>query len=168
MAALYELVGLWKQVYNMADDPEMDAQAWLDTMEGIEGEIEVKAENYGKVIRMLEADEAALKAEIDRMTARAKTIDNRVASLKNNLKETMIALGKDKLTAGTFAFSVAKNGGKTPLVVAEGTKAEDLPEEFITHPAPVINNEAIRAALDAGKELEFAHYGERGTNLRIK
>ena len=43
----------------------------------------------------------------------------------------------------------------------------EIPEEYqkITIEA---NKEAIRDALDQGKELSFARYGERGESIRIK
>jgi Siphovirus Gp157. len=63
----------------MLEDPELDPQTLSDTMEGIEGELEVKAESYAKVMKNLEADVAGIKAEIDRLSERkrlSKTISS--------------------------------------------------------------------------------------------
>ena len=48
----------------MMEDPELDPQTLADTMEAVEGELEIKAENYAKVMKNLEADVAGIKAEI--------------------------------------------------------------------------------------------------------
>ena len=49
--SLFDLVGQWQQVAELMMDPECDPQMILDTLEGISGEIEVKADGYGAVIR---------------------------------------------------------------------------------------------------------------------
>ena len=61
-----------------------------------------------------------------------------------------------------FTFNIAKNGGKQALTI-DG----DVPEEYTK---TVIENdtEKIRADLEAGKELPFAHLEPRGESLRIK
>ena len=61
---LYELVGQYLDIYNM----DIDEETKLDTIEalGLDEEIETKAENYAMVIRNLEAENTAYKAEEER------------------------------------------------------------------------------------------------------
>lgn len=168
MATLYELTGQWQELYDMADDPEINPDVWFDTMEGLEGEIEVKAEGYAKVIKQLEADQAALDTEAARLKDKSKTIENKIKRVKERLKESMQATGKTKLQAGIFTFAIQKNGGKAPIEYAPDMVVGELPLEYLTFPAPTVNSEAVRQALDAGEALEWAHYGERGTHLKLK
>ena len=58
---LYELTGQFLEVNEMAENGEIDEETMQDTLESIECEIEVKAENYAKVIRNLESDMESLK-----------------------------------------------------------------------------------------------------------
>ena len=51
MATLYELTNDFLTVYGMIDEG-YDEQVILDTLEAIEGDIEVKAEGYAKLIRL--------------------------------------------------------------------------------------------------------------------
>jgi len=60
---LYELTGEWLSLMEMADDPELDEQAFQDTTEALEGDIDEKVENICKMIKNMEADADALKAE---------------------------------------------------------------------------------------------------------
>lgn len=53
---LFELVGDYLRLYEMADDPDIDPQAFADTMEGIEGAIEDKADGYACVIAKLNGE----------------------------------------------------------------------------------------------------------------
>ena len=70
MSSLYDLTEQFQELLSMALDPDVDEQALADTMEGIECEIEEKADGYAKVIKSMEADIPAIDAEIARLTAR--------------------------------------------------------------------------------------------------
>lgn len=51
MASLYELTEDYKELLAMAEDEELDSELLADTLEGIEGSIEEKAEASGKIIK---------------------------------------------------------------------------------------------------------------------
>jgi hypothetical protein len=51
MSSLYELTGDFLNVQNMLEEEEFDREALLNTLEGIDYAIDIKAENYGKVIK---------------------------------------------------------------------------------------------------------------------
>ena len=57
---LYELTDDYMKLLEFAEDPEADPQAIADTMDALEGEIEVKAEGYAKVMKQIEADAAGI------------------------------------------------------------------------------------------------------------
>ena len=67
-SSLYELTTQYQLLLELAEDPDTDITVFQDTMEGLEGEIEEKAENYGRVIRELEGHAALIKSEIERLT----------------------------------------------------------------------------------------------------
>ena len=48
---LYELTGMYLQLMNMMDDPDIDPDLIRDSMESLDGEIEDKADNIGMLIR---------------------------------------------------------------------------------------------------------------------
>ena len=162
MSNLYQLTNNYEQVLNMLYDEEIDEQMIFDTLEAIEGEIEDKADGYAKIIKELESKKNARKEEAKRLTDSAKVFENRVNALKQNLFNAMKQTGKTKFATDLFTFNIAKNGGKQPLTI-DG----DVPEEY----KKIIkenDNEKIRADLEAGKELPFAHLEPRGESLRIK
>ena len=89
---LVDLVGHWQQVAELMMDPECDPQTILDTLEGIEGEIEVKADGYGEVIRKMEFEQAALKGKkeyvkgiLDQITKMDKHLENQIGWMKDRL-----------------------------------------------------------------------------------
>lgn len=133
-ATLIELIGEWKQVADMMNDPEIDQQAIIDTLEGISGEIEVKADGYGAVIRNLEFEIAALKGKkdyvkgiLDGISAEEKRLQGHIDWMKTRLLESMIAIGKDKegIKTDSFEFKVKTAGGIQKLETTE-----DVPDNF--------------------------------------
>ena len=58
---LYELTDNYQKLLEMAD--EADPQAFEDTLEALQDEINHKAENLAKVIRTYEAEAKALEEE---------------------------------------------------------------------------------------------------------
>ena len=63
LSNLYQLTNNYETVLNMIYDEDVDEQMILDTLEGIEGEIEDKADGYAKIIKELETRRDARKAE---------------------------------------------------------------------------------------------------------
>lgn len=165
MGTMYELTADYMTVLDMAMDPEIDPQAITDTLEGIGGEIEIKAENTAKVMKELEGEVVKIKAEEQRLNTRRKTIENNIEQIKTRLYDAMKLTGKTKFKTALFSFSIAKNGGKTPVVV--DVDCSELPDDFVII-SEKPNLEALREYIEKHGTCAYAHYGERGESLRIK
>lgn len=161
MATLYDIKGEFLALYELALQ-EDDEQAFLDTLESLKGELEVKAEGYAHVIKQLEMEEA----ECDRVQkAFQGKREQRTKSIKR-MKEAIISAldvaGMEEISAGDYKFKIAKNGGVQPLKI-DG----EVPDNF-TKIEVKPDNELIRKALNEGQDLEFAHLEPRGRHLNIK
>jgi predicted nuclease with TOPRIM domain len=163
MSSLYELKNEYKILKEMMEDESIDDQIIKDTMEGVEYEIEIKAENYAKIIRELEGDMSVIKNEIDRLKSKKERIEKNIEKLKENLKEAMLETGKTKIKTDLFSIGIQKNGGKAPMIIDE----DMVPNDYLLY-TPSINKDLIRQQLEKGEELDFAHLEERGESLRIK
>lgn len=162
---LYELTEQWDTVFNMMEDGETDEQVIFDTLESIEGEIEDKADNYAKMIRNLQADVDALKAEEERLYRRRKSAENHIQKLKDTLQANLEFIGKTKFKTDLFSFSVSKNGGKQPLSITENL--DEIPGKYLIPQPPKVNNDAVRELLK-DKEVEWAHLEPYGRHLNIR
>lgn len=162
---LYEITSDYMQLMQMMEDPEMDPQILADTMEGIEGELEVKAESYAKVMKNLEADVAGIKAEIERLSTRKKTIENNIKRMKESLQFSMETTGKTKFKTELFSFGIRKNA---PAVVMDEQYIENVPERFLKYSDPTINKTAIKEAIQNGENLEGLAHLEQSKSLTIK
>lgn len=80
MSTLYELTADWLALMEMAEDPDIEEDVFMDTLEGIEGEIEDKADGYAKVIRQLEHDAEACGTEAKRFTEKRSLLRIRLTA----------------------------------------------------------------------------------------
>ena len=131
---LMSLVGEYAEVMNMINDLDVDEQVIIDTLEGIAGEIEVKADGYASVLRGIELEKASLKGQkeylkslMDQISMREKRLKYHEDNMKERLLEAMIATGKDETGIKTdkFEFKVKSVGGAQKL-----EKIGEVPDSF--------------------------------------
>ena len=65
MEALHTLTEQYNFLMDCLYDEDYDEETLLDTLEGIEGEIEEKADNYARIMQRLNGDAELLKKEED-------------------------------------------------------------------------------------------------------
>lgn len=162
---MYELTEDYLQVLEMVDDDDWDEQTVKDTLEGVFGEIEFKAESIAKIIKMQQAQADIARAEADRLIARAKSFSKKADFFKAVLFENLKALNVKKVKTPLFTISIAKNGGLDPLVITGNI--EDIPGKYLIPQPPVPDKDAIRKLL-ADKEVEWARLEPRGEHLGIR
>ena len=158
---LYDLQGEFLALYELATQ-EDDEQAFLDTLEALKGELEVKAAGYVHVIKQLEMEEDECDKAIAAFRAKKAVRDNNVKRMKEALIGAMDVAGIDSIKAGEYTLKIGKNGGLQPLKI-DG----EVPDNF----KKIIyedDKDLIRKTLAEGKELDFAHLEERGRHLNIK
>ena len=162
MSSLYELTEQFQELLSMALDPDVDEQALADTMEGIECEIEEKADGYAKVIKSLEADVEALKAEEARLAGRRKNISANIDRMKRALESSMRATGKTKFKTTLFSFGIQKN---PPALKIDNP--DRVPAEFLIPQDPEVDSAAIKKELKEGVVYDWCHL-EQSESLRIR
>lgn len=159
MASIYELTGIFKQIAEMEG---IDEETKLDTLESIDWteQFEEKVENTVKVIKNKEAEKKQLEEEIDRLTARYKSIDSDITRLKTGLQGAFEITGHDKVKTLLFTVTLAKN---QPSVVVD---EELLPKKYFVITKKPDKN-AIKELLKAGKKVKGAVLQE-SRSLRIR
>lgn len=159
MTSIYELTGIFKQIAEMEG---IDEETKLDTLESIDWteQFEEKVENTVKVIKNKEAEKKQLKEEIDRLTARHKSIDNDITRLKTGLQGAFEITGYEKVKTLLFTVSLTNN---QPSVVVD----EDLlPKKYFIQTLKP-DKTAIKELLKAGKKVKGAMLQE-SRSLRIR
>ena len=161
---LYDLTAAYQQVFETIMDEEANLDTLEDTLQAIEGAIEVKAENMGKFISMLKADEAAIEKEVERLLARKKARQNRIQRIRDYLQSQMELIGKDKITTPIMTISLQNNH---PALEIEDEFA--VPTEFIViiPERKEVDKAKVKEALKAGREVPGARLTQ-GRSLRIR
>lgn len=156
--ALYVLANEYRDAALKLADLDLDPQTVADTLEGLSGELEVKAQNVAMFVRNLETTAAAIRQHELAQAERRKAIENRVASLRAYLSRCMEATGIQKIEAPGVRLSFRKS----TAVVIDG---EDLlPAEFMRQPEtppPAPDKKAIADAIKAGRDVPGAHIETR-------
>ena len=163
MSTLFEITSDVEQLYELATmDEEMDEQLFQDTLDGLLGELEVKAGGYCNVIKQLEMEADRAKNMSLVWEQKQKQRENAIKRMKEALRDAMIRTDQKQIDAGEYTIKLQKNGGKAPLIIDE-----EVPDNY----QKVIyetDKDKIRKDLEAGKELPFAYLEERGQHVVIK
>jgi len=118
---LYELSEAYRRI-------ELEGDDYAIALNSIADEFDVKVENIAKLIREAEAEESTFKEEARRMSEKAGYAANRVARLKDYVRQNMEAIGRDKVQGKLFSVSVQDS---TPSVVISDDAS--IPQEFLRH-----------------------------------
>jgi hypothetical protein len=163
--ALYQLADMYVQDLQRLADLDLDEQTVADTLEGLAGDLEVKATNVAAFARNLEASAEAIKGAEAQMAARRKAIEKRAESLKSYLKANMERAGILKIESPQFCLSIKKNPPAVAVVAQEIVPAEFF--KALPPPPPVLDKKAVADALKGGQDVPGCRL-EHGTRLEIK
>lgn len=162
---LFEIAQEYRHITDVLTDAGTDEQTLADTLEGELWPMEIKAQNYGFVIRNMESSAEAIKAAEQQMAARRKSIENRAEYLRERLKSAMEYAGVTKLDSPHFAISIKKNPAQVEIY-EEGL----IPCEYMSYPEappPHPDKAAIKTMLKAGEEIAGARL-KQNTRIEIK
>lgn len=157
MSTLYELTGIYQQIYDL----DMDDETKQDTLESIDWneDYENKVEGYVKVIKNLDADIEARKNEIERLRKLNDADNSKKERMKEAVKESMELTGHDRVDTPLFKVSFRKS---------EAVEVDDLllPEAYkVATYKP--DKKRLKEDLKNGLEILGAELVER-KNLSIR
>lgn len=165
MTALYLLAHEFRQAAEKLADLDLDPQTVKDTLDGMSGELEVKASATAAVIRNMESLASQIKDAEKQMAERRKAIESRAASLSAYLLANMAHAGIQSVETPHFAIKVKTN---PPSVEVYDEKL--LAGEFLRQkppPPPEPDKTAIKTALQKGIDVQGARLVQ-GSRVEIK
>jgi len=161
---LYQLADEYRQLLELAADPDADPESFGEALEALGGELQEKAVAVAQVARNLEGFHAQIIDAIKAMALRADRAKQRAESLRAYLKAQMETAGLAKIESPYFAIAVRKNPPR--LAVAEDAL---IPSEYLRHVPERYepDKSAIARALKAGEEVDGCRL-ETTTRLEIR
>ena len=185
---LYELTEMYSDLFNQFDainewEPDTNADgmpidddgniianvdayknkmltAWFDTLTGIEGEFDEKAESIAIYYKQLLAEAKMLKAEKAAIAKRQSQKEKQAESLKTYLFKSMQALGRQKIDMPRAVMSLKKNAPS--LVVDDEISFVEWAEEhnldhLLKYNMPEVKKNDVKALCKKGEEIPFVH-----------
>jgi hypothetical protein len=165
MTALYVLAQEFRQAAEKLADLDLDVQTVKDTLDGMSGELEVKASATAAVIRNMEVLAGQIKDAEKQMADRRKAIESRAASLSAYLLANMAHAGIQKVETPHFAITIKVNPGHVEVY-----DESMIPAEFLRQkppPAPEPDKAALKVALQKGINVQGARF-VKGSRIEIK
>lgn len=162
---LFQIAAEYRHITDVLQDSGVDEQTLADTLEGEAWPLELKAQNYGFVIRNIEANVFAMKNAEEQIEKRRKAAENRITALKERLKLGLEIAGVQKIECPEFSISIKKNPASVEIY-----EAGLIPSEFMKQaplPPPTIDKTAIKNAINSGKEVTGAKIVQ-GMRIEIK
>ena len=131
-----------------------------EKLTALQMEREAKLEGVALWVKDLKAEAEAVKAEADKLTARKKALDNKIAAIKMWL---LMALDGQKLT--TPRCNVYQTHSQKVVIVDEKALIDmfmtsPFGEKFLRMKEPEIDKNALKDSMKQGYEYEFAHLEE--------
>ena len=108
MGKLYELTGEMLEIEALLESGELSFDDLKDQIEATNAEYNDKCRAVLMVRQNAIMQAAGIQAEIDRLTALQAAPKNTVDYLESYLKDSMLALNKDKLDLGIFKVTLRK------------------------------------------------------------
>lgn len=158
MANIYELTAQAQILQQLLENEEIDETTYKDTLEALE--VEDKVQSICCVIKNIEAEAEAIKAEKDRLQKKQKTAENAVKRLKNSLIYHLQATNQAKVK--TTLFNVALSSSKSLKVVDETM----IPQEYLIPQPDKVDIAGMKKAIKEGAEIYGVEF-EESPSLRI-
>jgi Siphovirus Gp157 len=164
---LYQLTSQHRALESlqMEETDEAALQAMYDTLDGLEGEIQVKAQSVAAHVLNIEAMATAAMDASKRLADRAKRIQRRAEAMRQYLHDQMQVVGLTKIDSPEFTLSIRKNPPSVQII--DDTR---IPQEFWVQPPappPSIDKRAIGAQLKNGVAVSGCELAQ-STRLEIK
>ena len=166
MNTLYELSGAYRDFLVAVQNGDIPDEAIKATLQGLEGAIEEKADNIACIIKQLNAEINAIKAEEQALSQRRKTKENESDRLKAYLQKELEVAGMKKIETARNRISFRKS---VQVDVQDENSFMKSPESenYLIYSAPKIDKTAIKEAIKAGIQVPGCQLVER-QNLQIK
>jgi uncharacterized protein (DUF1778 family) len=162
MSKLYELTENYNNLLELLDNPEVPEDMVKQGLESIEDNIKIKAENYAKIIKILDGEANTIDEEIKRLTNLKKTKNNNITRLKDSLFEGLQAVGIKTVKGTLFTISIQKNPASVDVI--DNSK---IPTTYFIQQEPTLDKTLLLKDLKSGKEVEGAVI-KQGERLSIK
>lgn len=133
-------------------------QSWFDTLEGMEGEFELKAENVAVYIKQLESESRMLELEKKALDKRIKAKDHCVERLKDYLKTCLELTKRSKIEMPHAVISIKDNPPSlqfTDECLFIGWAENHDRDDLLKYSDPTPRKDVIKKKIKSGENIPY-------------
>ena len=116
---LHELGQQYLEVLELMKNPDFTDEMLGDTLNALDVTIQDKGGNIAKLVQSIVVNTKGMKEAEEAIAKRRKFFENKVASLKKYLKETMEALDMTEIELPDVVIKIVANPGKVEVELPE-------------------------------------------------
>lgn len=165
MANLYELSTEYAALmaeYDAAEYDEQRAEVWA-MIDALQDDIADKAEAYARIMRNMQAEAEAYKAEAQRLTRKQKAAEAAVEGLKQRLMNAMTLVNATEIRTSIGKWRIQANPWS-----CEVTDADKIPAEYhVPQPDKIDRAALLKRFKETGEMLDGVEYTQT-TGLRFR
>lgn len=158
---LYELTEMYKNIWDLVEDDEVDLETLESALGQVEDNIELKVENMAKLVKGIDGNIDMLKAEEKRLAEKRRVLENKQKNIKSYLENQLRVMEIDKVKTPLFTVSLQKNPPSVEIL-----DENKIPEQFKKVTYTVVKKDILEA-LKNGQVIEGATI-KQGKSLRIR
>lgn len=162
---LYKMADNYLEAFHGLASGEFDEQTIADTLDGLDGEVMIKAANVAAYIMNMEADIDQMKLAEERIKKQRMALEKHASWYRAYLLANLQKVGIGEVRAIDGAFRVRVMAGHESVVIDDKDKLPPtcLRTRTVAEPDKV----AIKELIASGHEVEGAHI-ERKPVLKIE
>ena len=164
MGQLYDIAERYKNLEELAENEDLDKETIAEIFkakDSVNGEMKIKYENIGRLIRNLTAKAEMIGKEEKFLTAKKKRAEKNIKNLKLYLYDCLKLTNKQKIETDLFKISIQKN--QPALIIND---VFSVPDEYF-HNEKVLDKDLLKEKLKEGLEITGASL-KQSESLRIR
>lgn len=168
MNTLYELTGQYAELLSAIESGDIPEEAISDTLEALGGELDEKIDSVACIIKQLDSEAAAIKAEKAMLAGRQSVKEHQRDRLKDYIRQAMQLAGKKKVETARNCVSVGKAQPKAVITDLDALKSRNDIWKPYDYRETNVDKTSLKTLLQAGEQIPGAALQDGTPRLTIK
>jgi len=169
MNTLYELTGQYAELLSAIESGDIPEEAISDTLEALGGELDEKIDNCACIVKQLDSEAAAIKAEKATLADRQSVKEHQRDRLKDYIRQAMQLAGKKKVETARNKITVGKPSQRaviTNIGALKSCKSVWKPYDYSKETN--VDKTSLKTLLQAGEPIPGAALQDGAPRLMIR
>ena len=168
MNTLYELTGQYIELLSAIESGDIPEEAISDTLEALGGELDEKIDSVACIIKQLDSEAIAIKAEKAKLADRQSVKEHQRDRLKDYIRQAMQLAGKKKVETSRNCVSVGKAQPKVVITNLDALKSRNDIWKPYDYRETNVDKATLKTLLQSGEQIPGAALQDGAPRLMIR